>query len=49
MVYIYGKLLFATLSIKRTDVKFNVSSIGIDPEKSRNIDDLSWHRYIKNK
>jgi hypothetical protein len=44
MVYIYGKLLFATLSIKRTDAKFNVSSMGIDPEKSRDI--TPW-RFLK--
>ncbi len=40
MVYIYGKLLFATLLMKRTDAKFSVSSIGIDPEKSR--DTTQW-------
>lgn len=32
-VYIYGKLLFATLAMKRTDKKFGVC--GIEPEKQR--------------
>jgi len=47
MVYIYGKLLFTTLLMKRTDATFNVSNIGTDPEKSRDITPWRFWKMIR--
>ena len=46
MVYIYGKLLFTTLLMKRTDAKFSVG--GMEPETRRDATPWRFWKMIRN-
>jgi hypothetical protein len=45
-VWLYGKLLFTTLLMKRTDGKFNV--VGIEPEKPFDATPCRFLKIIRN-